>query len=302
MQCLQSTVPNTSVNFGKRYSYEMYLKQIHSVYNKQPVLTVIGENINPKNRIGSGFSADVFRDRQIPDYLYRIERNRFNPKTSFNAVMQEIKSSPEVPNFGQPVATNHNGLNIIKKVNGKSHSIPNWTKKILGMFNGNENLSRSEIKYIIDETREIASYPEKSFEQLARKIKMLSINSKNEIDFFNPNNLLIDKPNKTFNIVDLWENLTDGGNGSDSVVALFLDPLMYNDVLSSLNPKDKKTFVDNGKIIIEKILNACEKAGLKRNQDYVSGAYTKFDNKRHCDWAAPKFDTFKYIFRDHLKE
>lgn len=302
MQCLQSTAPNTTLNFGKHYSYEMYLKQIHSAYNKQSVLKIISENINSNTKIGSGFSADVYRDRQISDYLYRIERNRFKPQTSFNIELQGINTSPDVPNFGQPVATNNNGLNIIKKVNGKSHSIPNWTQRILGMFNRNENLSHSEIRYIIDETQEISSYPEKSFEQLARKIKMLSLNSENEIDFFNTNNLLIDKPNKTFNIVDLWEKSTVGGNGTDSVVALFLDPLMHNEVLSALGQKDKKTFIENGKIIIEKILNSCEKAGLKRNQDYVSGAYTKFDNKRHCDWAAPRFDEFKYTFRDDLKE
>lgn len=82
--------------------------------------------LKPNNFLAEGNSKKVFIIDRIKNFLLYLKKEEFN-----SASMLQLKSFPPIEdpipeyNFGQPFASNSQGLYLSRKINGETHSLPN---------------------------------------------------------------------------------------------------------------------------------------------------------------------------------
>lgn len=302
-----NTLPNTynDISFGKSLSYNDFLASMHAVYKNKSLKNVILSTIgNDKNFIGRGFSANVYSMQGIDNYLIRVERKHFSPKSFIENPIIAEHQNELAPNFGQYVASNGHGLFITKKVFGESHSLPNWSLKIIGIEKGVDEITHKDAKFISNKVKILSEFPQAGFNDLSRKIQQLNKYTDCEIDIMNPNNLIVDEGNTALGIIDLWYKHSENDstapfNGIDSIINLMLDPLTHNKVYEKLNNADKELFTNSSEQIIKKVFTAGEKFGLERTNDNAAIIYKDFDKNAGLDFAVPAYEEFLNMYK-HL--
>lgn len=302
-----TTLPHyyNDISFGKALSYNDFLSVMHAVYKNKSIKNVVLSTIgNEKNFIGRGFSANVYSIPKIDNYLFRIERNHFTPQSFIsNPIISEAQNEL-APNFGQFVASNGHGFFITKKVFGESHSLPNWSVKIHAVEKGEDEINHKDAKFILEKVNKLSEFPQKSYEDLARKIQRLNRHTECEIDIMNPNNLIVDNENEALGIIDLWYKHSENGssapfNGIDSLINLMLDPFTHKRVYDKLGNADKDIFINSSEKIIKKVFLAGEKAGLERTNNNAIIIYKDFDRNTKLDFAVPAYENFLEMY-EHL--
>ncbi len=294
-----------NISFGKTLNYKDFLISMKQAYKNKSIKNVIFSTISdPKNRIGSGFCADAYGIPQISDYIIRIERKYFTPQSFIQNPITEAYQNTLAPNFGQYIASNGHGFFINKKVQGESHSLPDWAFKIRQIQNG-EDLTHHDAKIIFNKIKTISQYPLSSFEELAQNIQKLNQYTKSEIDIINPNNLIVDADNQKFGIIDLWYkhkgyDSPETYNGMDSMINLMLDPFSHTLAANKLSNSDRENFTQASYEIIQKTLISGEKAGLKRTNENALKIYIDFDEKRSINFARKAYLEFLQMYKDLL--
>lgn len=290
-----------NVNFGQRLNYNDFLYNIHKFHKNKSMKNVILSTIKDKESyVGSGFSADVYSIPNIENYLIRIERKYFTTQSLHECPIISEPQNEFAPNFGQYIATNNQGLFITKKVPGESHSLPNWSEVIREIEKGNCELTKEQVELIFNKIVNLAEFPQKSFDELAKNIQKLNKYTDCEIDIMNPNNLIVDSKTKSIGIIDLWYHHSENGsiqpfNGIDSMVNLMLDPFTYNEVIEKLDKNNKNQFLKSSEMIIQKIFSASQKVGLERNKDNAKLIYRDFDKNSNLNYALPSYENFLEI-------
>lgn len=293
------------ISFGKSLNYKDFLISMRKVYKNKSLKNVILSTINDeKNYIGSGFSANAYDIPGIPDYIIRIERNKFTPQNFIHSAIKEEKQNVLAPNFGQYIATNEQGFYINKKVIGESHSLPNWSNTIQKIQAG-EEIKHRDAKLFLNKLENLSEFPQTSFDEIAKNINLLNKYTKSEIDIINPNNLIIDNKTKHIGIIDLWYRHIDNGshepyNGTDSLINLMLDPFIHKKVYNKLSNSDKDKFIEYSTRIIDKVLDAGKNNGLSRTKNNAMQIYKDFDNTRSKPFAVPAYNDFLEMYSDIL--
>lgn len=296
----------SNISFKQKLNYCDFLKNLHSVHKNKSIKNIVLSTINNKeNFIGSGFTADVYAIPGIENYLIRIERKNFNTKSFLeNPIIPELQNEL-APNFGQYIASNSYGFFITKKVQGESHSLPNWPEVIENLETKTQGLKYKEAELILNKITKLSEFPQQSFDELAKNIQKLNKYTDCEIDIMNPNNLIVDEQNKTINIIDLWYKHSENGstapfNGIDSMVNLMLDPLTFKTVYDKLSHKQQDKLIKVSEQIIEKIFIAADKFGLERNRENAKIIYRDVDKHSDFNFALPAYEKFLEIFADKL--
>lgn len=293
-----------NINFKQKLNYHDFLINIYKVHKNKSIKNVILSAIKDKNNfIGAGFNADVYSIPGVENYLIRIVRKDFDPKSIIENEMIPEPQNELAPNFGQYIATNNRGLYITKKVFGESNSFPDWSNVITNLENG-ANLTPKDAEFMFNKIRVLSNFPQKSFDDLAKNIQDLNKYTDCEIDIINPNNLIVDNKKKTISIIDLWYQHSENGskapfNGVDSMINLMLDPLTYNYVYKLLDKKQQEQFIKFSQEIIQKNFIAAKKFNLQRNKENAKIIYSDLDKHSNFNFALPaynKFLRFHYLF------
>ena len=89
------------------------------------IYDLISRAQNSENIIGQGANSIVYNLPQLDDYVLKV-LNKDDP----NKI--DMNEFPSDVNLGQPVWQDKNNprLLILKKIEGKEHSIPNWSKTV----------------------------------------------------------------------------------------------------------------------------------------------------------------------------
>lgn len=294
--------PRTSINFGGHFSYDDFCKYFRKFYPddtfKNSVYSII---TNAKNYMASGFYADIYTIPSIEKYLIRIERENFRLKSFMQNEITAAPQNESLPNFGQYIATNNEGFFIVKKVQGECNSIPYWPKKIKQLELGTAEINEKETQFILKKIKKLSEFPQKSYDKLAKKIQIINKNTDCEIDMMNPNNLLINNENKSINIIDIWyqsygDEIKAPYNGIESMLHLMLDPLTHCKVYEKLPPEDKIRLIQSSEKIIQKVLEASEKNGLKSISQNVITSYKKLDKRLNINFAIPAYNDFLDLY------
>jgi len=290
------------ISFGRiNLDYTNFISEILKVYKGSAIKDVLLTSIaDERNLVGYGFSSKVYAIPKIPNYLIRIDKRTFNPENlANNSLIPQILDS-RIPDFGQDIARSGCGLSISKRVSGKSHSFSDWSKKIIQLEKGNDILTKEDALFFLKQLKELSEFPQQRFNKLAKNIKILNSLTKCEIDFLNPNNLIIDKNTKSLGIVDLWDYYDCKGNfqinGVDSIINLILDPMMHINIFNKLDNNGKTELLNTSKIIIQKCLKAGEITKLNRNKDFSLITYENFDKSHKLNYALPHYTEFLKLY------
>jgi len=214
---------------------------------------------NSQTPIGVGANSSVYDIPYLDDYVLKV-LNKDDP----NGV--ELGEFPSSINLGQPVWQNDkNPRNLIlRKVRGKEHSIPSWSRTIWEPNIQKPLLvTKEQAQIYFDSVDRLAKMPQESFDEIAYKAKLLD-DKEYKIDSINPNNLIVDE--NEIHIIDYfkvkpWE-LDVYRNCSYDLVAIMLDFTLLPEYMEKMDSVMQAKFLENAKTIFEKVQKASKNVGF----------------------------------------
>lgn len=274
------TVSFSGKNTGEN-EYEKFKNNFKTAYGTYSVGEVAYSSIiKPENLIGEGAEKMVYEIPQMEDYVLAFNK-KADKKAPLEPFVEYENKLPEY-NFSQAIAGNNNELTIMKKVNGTSHSLPDWTKQYRATTYDGAVVSNKDAKMFLNQLGEIETFPLESYVDLASQIKYLA-DRKVKIDSFSPNNILVDKNAKKFNCIDIMPNsenfskITPEINGTSDMIAILCDALMQKKYMDALDAKDCAIMQEKTKSVIEKCKKAGKIAGLSDNPSISYETYILCD-------------------------
>lgn len=240
----------------KTGSYEDFIAQLKKIYGDISVKNFIKMIKKDSNCINSGRESRVYTIPNIENYVIK---ESFKPKTKD---FKEVKNNFYGHNFGQPVADNHNGLQILLKNKGEPFSVKNWAD----YYSGEKKLTKEDAEGFLASLKELSSFPQESFDDLAKRISFAYRRLLKSVDCVNPNNYLIDTKNKSINIVDL-------GDIHECPKSFYVNPKVYmtypltDKCLSydyfQLFTENQSSLYEKYRVLIEnKCIAACQKINI----------------------------------------
>lgn len=247
-------------------SYEDFMQKLDNKYGNINLKKIIRKC--KKHIIGDGLSGNVYSIPGIQNYVLKVDKLAKIPFFSPVSPLKKVKNELYCYNFGQRVASNDEGIDILMRCNGKSHSVSKW----VDAYKEDIPLTVKEAEYFVDKSlKTVSEFPQETFDDFARKIYFLKIVAKKEPDTFNPNNILIDYDKKIINLVDI--NINKTVPTRFNIKKLMAYPL-YDEHLKDLyielldkNRIDKYDYYQ--KVITDKCLLAAKKCGLADYEDKI---------------------------------
>ena len=214
-----------------------------------------------KNIIGSGANSVVYNIPQLDDYVLKV-LNSEDANTIFE------NEFPEDVNVGQPIwqdPENPRHL-VLKKVEGKEHSIPNWNTTIWDPARFSPlPVTKEQATLFCKQVDELAKFPQTAFDELAQKAKMLDEKGY-KIDSINPNNLIVDKEKEKIHIIDFFKVASHERdvyrNSYMDLVAVALDFTLFPEYFDKMDCSEQRKTMENVETIESKVLEASKKCGF----------------------------------------
>lgn len=301
-------VKNIAFKGDDELCYEDFKRQLSEKYPNKSFDEVAKYVIsNRRNLIGSGNFSKVFTIPNIDNYVIKAsrEQRRLLQKILIKYNLVPVVDIVPNHNFGQPIARDGDLISVLKKVEGEQYSFYKYAK-----LKGDERLMC--IGKFASDIAMMADFPLESYVDFAKKIKYLNENVVGYVfDYFNSNNLLIDKAKKEINIVDLTnplELITIKPYKSDERHMIFslLQMGSHCNFYKSLDPYEKYDLRKNSCEVIRKCRQGAKIAGLKKtdNNPYIVNSCTRNNLEEIMnirDWH-DKIDEFSVLYKDVLNE
>lgn len=270
--------------------YEEFIQKYKDIYKESPLEDTVKQILKTEKSIGKGREKEVFDIPKMPEYivahLYRLE-----PKENLAI---EKASNIELPkyNFGQAIATNNYDIFIKKKLEGIQNGIDNYVEFIRNIFKAN-GATEEIAKTYLSKLMLFKDFPQKSYNDFAKKIEYISQNGLKYIDAYNPNNLLIDTKNQSFNIIDVstrddslmnsrlrYPNCNQNKTSIYDIINLLLDSKFQYYFLKKMSPEEQKTTFDISEDVINKCINAAKDLDFAKSDDFFIKVISHMDKKR----------------------
>ena len=256
---------NVPVFYGRdlvRTQNDTLPKEIRS---KMPAEYSIQDLINmaqtEENKLGQGANSIVYAIPHLDDYVLKV-LNKDDP----NKI--DMSEFPSDVNLGQPVWQDDKNprLLILKRIDGKEHSISNWSTTI---WDGEQYsplpVTKEQAKLFHSQLNDIASMPQSAFDQLAKNVKILS-DKGYKLDSINPNNLLVDKEKQQIHIIDYFKVKPHEThlyqNSYMDLVAVALDFALFPEYYDKMDETEKSNTLQNVKVIRDKMYEGAKNSGL----------------------------------------
>ena len=229
------------------------------------IYDLINRAQNSENIIGQGANSIVYNLPQLDDYVLKV-LNKDDP----NKI--DMNEFPSDVNLGQPVWQDKNNprLLILKKIEGKEHSIPNWSKTVgIPLY-----VTKEQSTKFAQQLLTIASFPQSAFNQFAKDVKVLS-DKGYKLDSINPNNLIVDEGKEQIHIIDYFKvNPKETHlyqNSCFDLIAVACDFTLFPEYFDNMNDEEKSSTINAVKTITEKMYQGCVKSGLSCDDEkYVT--------------------------------
>lgn len=247
---------------------------------------------NDRNLRGIGANSRVYDIPYLNSYVLKV-LNKDDPNNV------KIDEFPSDINLGQPVwqSKENPRLIILKKVEGQEHSIPFWSDTIWDKEAKAPRLvSKEQADVYFNSINRLALMPQKSFDEIALKVKLLSDNGY-KIDSINPNNLIVDE--NEIHIIDYFKvKLKERDvyqNCSYDLIAIMLDFTLLPEYFEKMDENQKNEFLKNAKSIFEKVQQGAENSGLSTDAE-IYRTYIKETSKWFITTSA-----FEKDGREHIR-
>lgn len=214
-----------------------------------------------ENKLGQGANSIVYSIPHLDDYVLKV-LNKDDP----NKI--DMSEFPSDVNLGQPVWQDEKNprILILKKIEGKEHSIPNWSKTIWDGANYTPlNVTSEQAKLFHSQLNDLSQMPQSAFDQLAKDVKLIS-DKGYKLDSINPNNLIVDKEKQQIHIIDFFKVKPHEShqyqNSYMDLVAIALDFTLFPEYYDKMDESEKSNTLKNAETIREKMHKGAENAGL----------------------------------------
>lgn len=210
----------------------------------------------PENIVGQGANSVVYNLPYLDDYVLKVLNKDDPNKINMNEFPSDV-------NLGQPVWQDENNprILILKKIEGKEHSIPNWSKTV-GVP---KQVTKEQSKQFAKQISTIANMPQVAFNQFAKDVKVLS-DKGYKLDSINPNNLIVDEEKEQIHIIDYFKvNPKETHlyqNSCFDLIAVACDFTLFPEYFDKMSENEKQSTINAVKTITDKMYHGCVNAGL----------------------------------------
>lgn len=261
----------------KQSDLELFSLEVSKKYPDEPLESAVRKIISDeKNLIGQGNQKLVYKISNSAGYVI----GKFRYKEPSNSEIKLAENILPEYNFGQPVLTNGGDLIVMKKIEGTSHSLPDWLIRYREVVNGEGRTTKENAEKFLSSMEKIEKFPLQSYVDFANKLKYLS-DRNIKADNINPNNVLVDCDKQAFHYIDLilpheqkfFEPLERPLNTVDDMIALLCDPVMQSAYLNALDKNDAQILKEKTANVIENCEKAGKIAGLQKGAKNVEKMY-----------------------------
>ena len=181
-------------------SYSDFMTQLKKYYPNMSLKKLALKTKWFSNSIGEGRESIVYDIPNIDDYCIKIKKDAKLGLFKKTKPLQETKNDFYGLNFGQPIADNGEGISILLKTKGETYGIKDWIK----CYSSQKTPTQAELdKYVNEDMARLSEFPQSSFDDFMKRVSLIKNVSRRHLDFFNPNNFIIDYKNKKINVVDV---------------------------------------------------------------------------------------------------
>ncbi len=237
------------------------------------------KNCKPENIIGSGQNSVVYKfdDLNFDNWVIKIDINNIKDNNLFLNPIKKVKNEFGTENMGQEIAKIGEHVHILKRIKGNPHSFPNWS---LHRKNATPITKEESVKFL-NSVKEIANFPQISFNNYARKLQLLDEKGY-KADSFNPNNLIIDTKQKEIYIIDAYKYDVDAHlNTKYDLFCPLIDYANFDRYFEAM-PNTKKTeFLKISKIIFNKCTIGANNVGLKTDERIFKDFISRIDRREN---------------------
>lgn len=298
-QTISNDVQKSPVYFGRDLVNYKNNSLPAEIAEKMPKGAQISDLIHiaqkPENIVGQGANSIVYNIPYLDDYVLKV-LNKDDP----NKI--DMNEFPSDVNLGQPVWQDENNprLLILKKIEGKEHSIPNWSKTIWDGENYTPlSVTKEQARLFHNQLCELAWMPQSAYDQLAKDVKVLE-DKGYKLDSINPNNLIVDKEKNQIHIIDYFKvkphEREQYRNSYMDLVAVALDFTLFPEYYDKMGETGKVTTMQNVKNIQEKMYKGAQNAGLSCDDERFK-TYIRTTSRWFTAHSVPNEKTGGVYFR-----
>jgi hypothetical protein len=230
---------------------------------KTDFVSKVPEIIRCENVVGEGLQNKIYEIGQNIPFLLRVFKG-YSTQLYTKPIMKSFDYFSKY-NIGQTIALVRNDLklktSIILKQNGTPNGIQNWRQ----IFS-EDNFSKSNVPEFISKLQDVVDMPQSAYDELLKEVKLIA-EKKFYFDFFNPQNVLLDKENKAFNLVDI-ENLGAGNNLStipSAILYSLVDEFNFTNAYNFATHEKKEQMLVYAMAIKLKIKKSAQKHFIANN-------------------------------------
>lgn len=261
-----------------------FQEQVKTIYpDRTPTQVALDAVSKPENKIGEGVKKIVYNIDGIDDYVVAFFKQR---EPSDENPLVGVKDAFPNYNFGQEIATNNANISVMKKINGKVHSIPDWTSKYQGLVYRGVPITEQDAKIFLAGLLDLEQLPWSSYIDFAQQVKYLN-DRRIKIDLFNPNNIIVDMQKEKITHFDLFEKpeifhpLGKDLNGVQDMINILADALLHGEYAKVLSDEERNLMIKATKRIAEKCTIAGEIVGLSNDPNIAYRTYEFLQDKLH---------------------
>ena len=249
--------------FGKkddRYSYNNFIEAAKRCGINS--LQDLKSNVRIENLIGAGANSKVYKFDNPKLNRWVLKEDIYPFIKPAEGLFEAVKDDFEGRNLGQEIAKSGRKYRILKKVEGTTHSIENWSKRIdNGSF-----VDRKDSLEFIDSLNKIQNFPQSSFDDYAQDLRIIGEKGYKQ-DSINPNNILIDYKKKKIQIIDFFKVADPSHVDSRyDLSSVLLDFSLFSQFYDNLDENEQKQMVKYANNIINKCAIASKKAGIRQDE------------------------------------
>lgn len=245
-----------------------------------------------KNIIGTGANSTVYKfsNPKMQNWAIKVDKKQSQP--TLPQEIREIKDEFGDINMGQEIASIGKNIHILKRIQGKPHSIENWSTH----RNNKTPITQQDASTFIEDVQKIASFPQESFDNYAKKLKILDEKGY-KADSFNPNNYLIDYKNKELHIIDAYKYDVDANlNTKYDLLCPLVDYPNYERFYKVMSSEQKENYIATTSIINKKCTKAAEQIGLSTSESTFREFISRIDSRENNGGMYTKsFNSMKQI-------
>jgi len=239
----------------------------------------ITQNCTDENIVGMGSTSKVFQftDPTLENWVIKVDTKHNGLNNSAFFVLEEVEDEFSGANMGQEIGKIGPFIKILKKIDGVPHSLKDWSVHRAA----DAPITAEQAGDFLGSLRKIAEFPQESFDEYARRLKLLDEKGY-KADSFNPNNYMVDYKSKQLYIIDAYKYDVDAHMNSrfDLIVPL-LDYPNYEKYHSAMNPTQQKEFVRLSKTIAEKCTLGAQNAGVNPKESTFVEFVQRIDTREN---------------------